>query len=131
MKSSFTPLFLLALLPSAFAHPTNPLEARDSCPTCNPLPGQNKCDITTSCIEIPYDFGGGDICACRAGYRAANNLYDSSVQWRLPWTKKQGISQEGRVFVAPGTVCDTLCDHWQLGKDGCAEVPLKDTCSSY
>lgn len=129
MKSIFTSIFLLALLPSAFAHPANPLEERNSCPSCNPLPTLNKCDITTSCIEIPAVFGGGDICACRAGYRAADNVGDTSVQWRLPWTAAQGISQEGRVFVAPGIVCDTLCNDYQLGKDGCKEVNLRNTCA--
>ena len=129
MKSVFTSLFLLALLPSAFAHPTNPFNTRDTCPNCNPNPTLNRCDATTSCIEIPASLGGGDVCACRAGYRAADKLSDTSVQWRLPWTDDQGISQEGRVFVAPGTVCNTLCNDWEQGKDGCTEVTLRNSCA--
>lgn len=125
MKAVFTSLFLLALLPATYGHPSNPLEARASCPTCDPTSGKNRCDLTTSCIQLPTALGGGDVCACRAGYRPV----DASAGFRLNWTSAQGISQQGRVFVATGTPCNTLCDNWQLGKDGCTEVPLKQTCA--
>jgi hypothetical protein len=60
------------------------------------------------------------------GY-AAN---DVSAQWRLPWYGTAGgdPSQEGRVFVKPGVVCNTLCDDWYLGKDGCKAVQEKPDC---
>jgi len=57
----------------------------------------------------------------------ANNF---EVQWRLPWygTPHGGPSQEGRVFVKPGVECNTLCDDWYLGKDGCKAVQVKKWC---
>lgn len=112
-------------------------------PTCIPVPGRNICDITTSCVFSPGPGTGsvkstGSIatsstaanstdgpayCACRAGYRASANV-SAAAQWRLPWR-----GQEGRVFVAPGTVCDTLCEGWWLGSAGCGEVRLREGCS--
>ncbi|KAH7067461.1 hypothetical protein BKA63DRAFT_118194 [Paraphoma chrysanthemicola] len=105
-----------------------------TCETCQFAPDKNRCDITTSCI---YVWGHSDpntpapnYCACRHGYRATG--YDASnteVQWRLPWTASGGgDSQQGRVFVKPGVACNTLCDQWWLGKDGCKEVAEKPAC---
>jgi len=110
------------------------LEARHwqgSCPTCIPYPESNKCDITTSCIPITghRNWHGGwhsipNYCACRHGYRGDGVAKgDTSKQWRMNWS-----GQEGRVFVKPGVVCNTLCDHYELGKDGCKEVPIKYIC---
>jgi hypothetical protein len=66
-------------------------------------------------------------CACRHGYRADNaDPSDTSVQWRMNWLNDP--SQQGRVFVKPGVACNTLCDHWELGKDGCQEVSVVDSC---
>jgi len=55
---------------------------------------------------------------------------DFEVQWRLPWygTPNGDPSQEGRVFVKPGVECNTLCDDWYLGKDGCKAVQVKKWC---
>ncbi|KAF2190041.1 hypothetical protein K469DRAFT_699617 [Zopfia rhizophila CBS 207.26] len=99
------------------------------CQQCKPLPNENKCDITTSCTYVWGHPGpnGPYYCACRAGYRATGyKPDDATVQWRLPWYGPP--SQEGRVFVAPGVKCDTLCDHWELGAKGCQEVQLKKEC---
>jgi hypothetical protein len=89
------------------------------------MPEQNKCHITTSCV---YNWGhngpnGPNYCACRAGYKADPKKVgqDPSAQWRLPWK-----SQEGRVFVRPGVECDTLCNEWWLGQNGCKEVWLNN-----
>jgi hypothetical protein len=119
-------IYVLASLTAlVYASPAEKRAAPIGCSTCNPLPELNKCDITTSCI---YNWGhqgpgGPNYCACRAGYKA-NPLevgQDPAAQWRLPWA-----SQEGRVFVRPGVKCDTLCDHYQLGSDGCQEVWLNN-----
>ena len=119
-------IYVLASLTAlVYAFPAEKRAAPIGCSTCNPLPELNKCDITTSCI---YNWGhqgpgGPNYCACRAGYKA-NPLevgQDPAAQWRLPWA-----SQEGRVFVRPGVKCDTLCDHYQLGLDGCQEVWLNN-----
>lgn len=116
-------------LPSS--EPNNPTLVEryggDSCPTCVPTSGQNKCDITTSCVSVWAHPGPGPVpyyCACRHGYRADTiAAAESSSQWRLPWA-----SQEGRVFVKPGVVCNTLCDKWWLGPQGCQEVKQLDQC---
>ncbi|OCK89933.1 uncharacterized protein K441DRAFT_268140 [Cenococcum geophilum 1.58] len=116
---------LASLTVLVYASPAEKRAAPIGCSTCNPLPELNHCDITTSCI---YNWGhqgpgGPNYCACRAGYKA-NPLevgQDPAAQWRLPW-----VSQEGRVFVRPGVKCDTLCDNYQLGKDGCQEVWLNN-----
>lgn len=116
---AFTALF--TLLPLALANPLIVRDTSDTCSTCDPHPLSNLCDETTSCALI----GEKTYCACRGGYRAntAAAPGDSSVQWRL-----SAQYQEGRVFVAPGVTCDTLCDHWELGPDGCQEVTLKEDC---
>lgn len=99
----------------------------DTCPTCVPTPVENKCDITTSCIRVWAHSGPGPVpyyCACRHGYRADTiSASQSSSQWRLPWA-----GQEGRVFVEPGVACNTLCDRWWLGPQGCQEVKQLDHC---
>ncbi len=130
MKSIAFALTLIASVASALPG-LDSLEARGapiSCLTCNPLPEFNKCHSTTSCIYIWGHQGstpGPNYCACRAGYKADPRKVgaDPSAQWRLPWP-----SQEGRVFVRPGVECDTLCDQWQLGKDGCKEVTELASC---
>ncbi|KAF2177223.1 zincin [Zopfia rhizophila CBS 207.26] len=95
--------------------------------TCNPQPGFNDCDITTSCISLDGASKAGvgqHMCACRHGFRASGySANDKSVQVRLPWA-----SQQGRVFVKPGVACNQLCDSWQLGKDGCTEVLEEEMC---
>ncbi|THC98440.1 hypothetical protein EYZ11_002099 [Aspergillus tanneri] len=50
-----------------------------TCGTCNPLSGQNNCDITTSCINTGTRFH----CACRAGYKASEDNNDITKQYRL------------------------------------------------
>ena len=99
-------------------------EPEPTCPvqTCDPTPGLNGCDISTSCISLPGAVNAGvgeHMCACRHGFRADDGVggRDTSVQVRLPWA-----SQKGRVFVKPGVQCNKLCDRWELGADGCQEV---------
>lgn len=91
---------------------------------CDPWTA-NSCHITTSCTALGGATHGGQfkhLCACRHGYKASS-ANDSSVQVRLPWSE-----QGGRVFVKAGVACDTLCDDWQLGKDGCKEVTEEAVC---
>jgi len=128
--SALSAITYLLLAGTITASPVSEADALDArapvgCSTCNPLPEQNKCHLTTSCIYIWGHPGpnGPNYCACRAGYKATNVGADPAAQWRLPWA-----SQEGRVFVRPGVACDTLCDHWELGKDGCKEVPEYANC---
>ncbi|KAF2499295.1 hypothetical protein BU16DRAFT_557626 [Lophium mytilinum] len=101
--------------------PTCPLQ------TCDPTPGANGCDISTSCISLTGAASGGageHLCACRHGFRADwTDPKDNNVQVRLPW-----VGQEGRVFVKPGVACNQLCDAFQLGKDGCTEVVEEPMC---
>jgi len=120
---------LLPLLSLSAASLTTKRGAPVQCKTCNPLPlADPQCHITTSCVVVPDNLHTGpaappNYCACRAGYKATDVGADPSAQWRLPWG-----AQQGRVFVRPGVVCDTLCDQWQLGKDGCTEVPEYPQC---
>lgn len=64
MKTTFTILLLAAVaslsLGAAVPEPNAPTP---KCPIdeCNPTPGFNKCDITTSCIQT----GSQHHCACR------------------------------------------------------------------
>jgi len=91
----------------------------NSCQQCNPTPGQGaKCDITTSCIPFVTSnkYPQPLFCACRHGYKADNQW---AFQFRTTWS-----GQEGRVFVAPGVSCNTLC-HNPLT---CDEVPIRDQC---
>lgn len=138
MRFQLSILLPALLLPATLALPSTSdaaLEAREAqspyyggtCPTCKPFPGENLCDITTSCTYIWGHTASTPAplyCACRHGYRADGvPAGDSSSQWRLDWP-----SQEGRVFVRPGLTCNTLCDDWQLGKDGCKAVKVKSEC---
>ncbi|ORY18719.1 hypothetical protein BCR34DRAFT_595948 [Clohesyomyces aquaticus] len=104
-----------------------PIATTCSVQTCNPTVRLNGCDITTSCITLDGATRGGSgqhMCACRHGFRASGAAAnDKSVQARLPW-----VGQEGRVFVKPGVACNILCDHFQLGRDGCKEVEQVDVC---
>ncbi|OAF98777.1 zincin [Paraphaeosphaeria sporulosa] len=91
---------------------------------CDPW-NANSCHITTTCTALGGATEGGQgkhLCACRHGYKATRSN-DTSVQVRLPW-----VEQGGRVFVDAGLACDTLCDDWQLGKDGCKEVKEEPVC---
>lgn len=122
MRLPFTLLATLPLL--VLTSPVDVLESRQAatCGVCNPNPGQNVCSIITACSVVGMKI----YCACRAGYRATTGARpgDTSVQWRLPTP-----GQEGRVFVSPGVTCDTLCDQWQLGRQGCQEVGLRTDCA--
>jgi hypothetical protein len=90
------------------------------CGTCNPLSGQNHCDITTSCINTGTRFH----CACRAGYKASKDNHDVSKQFRLNMPNYQFL-----VFTPESTECNTLCDNpYGFGPDLCAEVPIYDKC---
>jgi hypothetical protein len=95
------------------------------CSQCSPSPGHNTCDITTACISTVGAHQGStsppNYCACRAGYKAATT--DPNLQWRLSWS-----GQDHRVLVAPGQACNTLCNEWWLGSQGCQEVAIKDQC---
>jgi len=112
---------LLALSGLTAASPSL-FERRAVCATCKPIAGQNLCDPSTSCITT----GSNSYCACRAGYKAANNVpLDPNIQFRLT-----GADFENRVFVPTGVACDTLCDNPYAGPgpEGlCSEV-LLTTC---
>lgn len=125
MKITFQSILMSLTVLAAIAKAAPESPPYEPCPECVPFPGQNKCDITTSCIGV-QDYGAPYYCACRHGYRASDSYsYDPSIEFRLNWP-----GQEGRVFVEPGTACDKLCDDWQLGKDGCKDVPIRYECRS-
>lgn len=122
------PLVLLSALTTlTLANPLSALDPRApaQCLQCKPFPtpGDNsqQCDQSTICVTQ----GGRNYCACRGGYRGSGAYPpgDTSVQYRLSTP-----GQEGRVFVSPGVQCNTLCNEWYLGKDGCKEVGLRADC---
>ncbi|KAH8722666.1 hypothetical protein GQ44DRAFT_711433 [Phaeosphaeriaceae sp. PMI808] len=73
--------------------------------TCNPISGENKCHITSSCIPIDGSPSKPrHLCACRHGFRGLDVAPgDASAQIRIPADKWP--SQKGRVFVKPGVAC--------------------------
>ncbi|KAH0556909.1 hypothetical protein GP486_005303 [Trichoglossum hirsutum] len=87
------------------------------CATCDPHPGANLCDITTTCTGTDY----GTMCLCRPGFKADAHNDDQKVHWRLKWSTP---GQEHRVAVTPGVVCNTLCDSSHVGPDVCEEVSV-------
>lgn len=87
-----------------------------TCELCIPVPGRNKCHVSSSCSPTPY----GTMCTCAAGYKASKG---NSNQWRVKWAV---AGQDHRVYVTPGTECYELCDQWYLGPKGCAEVPVAE-----
>lgn len=90
--------------------------------TCDPLAGQTKCDITTSCLNAgqPNQY----VCACRAGYKATSNNWDIMEQFRLSLP-----GYEFLVFVPEETPCSILCDnHLGPPSELCSEVPALDKC---
>jgi hypothetical protein len=94
--------------------------APPTCGTCNPLSGQNHCDITTSCINTGTRFH----CACRAGYKASTDNDDIDAQFRLNVPNYTFL-----VFTPGNTVCNTLCDNpYGAGPDLCSEVPIYKFC---
>jgi hypothetical protein len=97
-------------------HPNHP----PVCATCNPVSGENHCDITTSCINTGKRFH----CACRAGYKACADNEDVSSHFRLPMPDYRFL-----VFTPENTECNTLCDNPHGASDElCAEVPLYEDC---
>ncbi|KAJ5787728.1 hypothetical protein N7457_002718 [Penicillium paradoxum] len=91
------------------------------CGTCNPISGQNSCDVTTSCINTGKTFH----CACRAGYKASYRNGDIKSQFRLPMPNYEFL-----VFVPENTVCNTLCDNpYSAPADLCKEVKLQSKCT--
>ncbi|RAL11660.1 putative adhesin [Aspergillus homomorphus CBS 101889] len=109
----------LALLATAGPTGTNPPTA-PTCGTCNPLSGQNNCDVTTSCINTGTRFH----CACRAGYKASKNNNDITKQFRLNMPNFHFL-----VFTPEFTKCDTLCDNpFGASPQLCAEVPIQNAC---
>ncbi|CAZ85539.1 unnamed protein product [Tuber melanosporum] len=93
-----------------------------SCEQCDPIPPNNRCDITTSCIRT--EPNGQYHCACRAGYQADAPVTDSTTQWRTKF-----IGQEYRVFVKPGVVCNTLCADSAQGANSCQAITIRPECS--
>ncbi|KAL5365112.1 hypothetical protein BJX96DRAFT_158548 [Aspergillus floccosus] len=117
MKSTLAVIasLLVATSSVALASPAAPY-----CGTCNPLSGQNNCDITTSCINTGSRFH----CACRAGYKASKDNTNVNKQFRLNVPGYQFL-----VFTPENTVCDTLCDNpYGASPQLCAEVPIQKTC---
>ncbi|KAL1847440.1 hypothetical protein Plec18167_005170 [Paecilomyces lecythidis] len=109
---------LFLLVSAAVAAPGAPNQPY--CGTCNPLSGQNSCDVTTSCINTGERFH----CACRAGYKASTDNNDVSKQFRL-----NVPNYEFLVFTPGNTACDTLCDNpYGASAELCAEVPIQDKC---
>ncbi|KAJ5666978.1 hypothetical protein N7462_011387 [Penicillium macrosclerotiorum] len=109
---------LTVLLTAASLALANPAP---KCGTCNPLSGQNSCDITTSCINTGSTFH----CACRAGYKASKNNNNIKQQFRLPMPNYEFL-----VFVPENTVCNTLCDNpYAAPADICREVHLYERCT--
>ncbi|OQD74185.1 hypothetical protein PENDEC_c012G00704 [Penicillium decumbens] len=110
--------FTILVLTAATLALANPTPS--TCGTCNPLSGQNSCDITTSCINTGSTFH----CACRAGYKACE-AEDIHSQFRLPMPNYQFL-----VFVPENTVCDTLCDDpYAAPSELCNEVRLYEKCA--
>jgi hypothetical protein len=90
------------------------------CGTCNPVSGENHCDVTTSCINTGTAFH----CACRAGYKASEDNNDVTKQFRLPMPHYEFL-----VFVPENTACNTLCnDPFSLPSGLCDEVTLYNQC---
>ncbi|KAF7716217.1 Uncharacterized protein PECH_005116 [Penicillium ucsense] len=106
---------LLAVASSALASPY------PTCGTCNPLSGQNSCDVTTSCINTGTTFH----CACRAGYKASRADNDITSQYRLNMPNYEFL-----VFVPENTVCETPCDDpYAAPSELCCEVAQYDGCA--
>ncbi|OOQ85381.1 adhesin [Penicillium brasilianum] len=92
-----------------------------TCGTCNPLSGQNSCDITTSCINTGSTFH----CACRAGYKASKDNNNIHSQFRLNMPNYEFL-----VFVPQNTVCNTLCDNpYAAPSNLCNEVKKWNSCA--
>ncbi|PUU75088.1 hypothetical protein B9Z19DRAFT_1091130 [Tuber borchii] len=120
MKSIFGVVFtLLSFLLLASGTPTPDRTPVGYCEQCDPHPPNNKCDITTSCINTLPSYQLH--CACRAGYKSSSS--DPNDQYLLPFA-----GQGYRVFVRPGVVCNTLCDNWQDSSIACKEVTLRPEC---
>ncbi|EGC43996.1 conserved hypothetical protein [Histoplasma capsulatum var. duboisii H88] len=92
------------------------------CGTCNPISGQNHCDITTSCINTGKRFH----CACRAGYKASKDNDNINKQFRLPFKNFEYL-----VFTPESTECKILCDdNTKPANELCQEVPLYQQCEA-
>src|SRR4051794_27895752 len=103
--------------------PSPPPSSDSPCTECVSSP--NNCDITAPCSN----FLGTLYCGCRPGYKAGNAAYkvydtDATKQWRIDTEP----GHEHRVWVAPGVVCDQLCDS-PFGPAPCSEVTIEDTCA--
>ncbi|KAI9002254.1 hypothetical protein BC832DRAFT_560969 [Gaertneriomyces semiglobifer] len=91
------------------------------CDVCSDIAESVRaCHPSTICVFTPLSR----YCACRAGYKASDDNWDVSNQWRFILSEYSGSqpSEEDlafidRVFVSPGRSCEVLCD-----RPGCAEV---------
>jgi len=120
VSTTFLAILSSALLGLTSALPQSSVARRDVCGTCNPISGQNFCDITTSCISTGTEFH----CACRAGYKASEDNGNVSEQFRLEMPNYEFL-----VFVPEYTSCNTLCDNTDgFNPQLCAEVPIEPTC---
>lgn len=100
----------------AAANPT----PKPPCGTCNPVSGENRCDITTSCINTGTSYH----CACRAGYKASQANGDVTKQFRLAMPNYEFL-----VFVPENTSCNTLCNDLTAPPGSlCNEIPVYDQC---
>ncbi|KAK4454900.1 hypothetical protein QBC34DRAFT_464769 [Podospora aff. communis PSN243] len=89
------------------------------CDLCDPRPGKNLCDPTTSCTKTPF----GTMCLTRPGYKADGvGDGENRKQWRLEWERDGSGGHEHRVAVKPGIKADTLCDRGNVGREVCREV---------
>ncbi|OXV10989.1 hypothetical protein Egran_01252 [Elaphomyces granulatus] len=112
---------LLLLTTSLVSSSTIQEKRWDDCGTCNPISGQNFCDISTSCINTGSKYH----CACRAGYKASPNNNDVKKQFRLEMPNYEFL-----VFVPVKTPCNLLCDN-PFGGPGtlCSEVQEHNECT--
>ncbi|KAI9036715.1 putative adhesin [Aspergillus affinis] len=117
----FTILTALALFSTSTLAVAGRPPPPPTCGTCNPVSGQNSCDITTSCINTGTRFH----CACRAGYKASTDNNNIHKQFRLNVPNYQFL-----VFTPESTECNTLCNnHNGAGPNLCAEVPIRNQCA--
>lgn len=121
LLATTTTLTLASPNPAAAPAPQSASPASPpTCGTCNPLSGENHCDVTTSCINTGTRFH----CACRAGYKASRQNNDITKQFRLNVPGYQFL-----VFTPEYTQCDTLCDNpYGASAQLCSEVPIYGQC---
>lgn len=104
--------------PSPAGGPQSPL----TCDVCSPLSSQNKCDVSTSCINTGVSFH----CACRAGFKTTTNEANTWDQFRINLPNYESL-----VFVPEKMACNTPCaDPTAAPGQLCQEVKVQDCATS-